>query len=85
MGTIVYNPDNGVRFKQNAGTIDQISVASTGGSSLIQLWEGCGCVVGRAEAFLIVRFHFPAPVVVPLNAPLPPLRRFTINSQQDAV
>ena len=83
MGTIVYNPDNGVRFKQNAGTIDQSSVASTGGSSIIQLWEGCG--VGRAEAFLILRFHFPAPVVVALNAPLPPLRRFTINSQQDAV
>lgn len=30
MGTIVYNPDNGVRFKQNAGTTYQSSEAMWG-------------------------------------------------------
>ena len=82
MGTIVYNPDNGMRFNQNAGTIYQSSEAMWGAQAKYNC--GRGVVWVEQGAFLILRFHFPAPVVA-LNAPLPPLRRFTINSQQDAV
>ena len=64
-GRLFVNADNGEKFKRNAGTFYE---AIVGGSSIIQLWEGCG--LGRAEAFLILRFHFPAPVEVALNAPL---------------